>query len=167
MPNNKDQSPRFLCADEKFSDPRFIHSLFGLWAGDKFCFFMKRLIFCVVAAGVVLSMSRCATIISGSRQSVTFVAPENTRIYQDGVVIARVPEGATTVETKVKRELSSPLLMARHDDYADTPFTLKSKVNGVVFVNLLLGGLIGAGIDLATGAACKYPNYVEIEMQRE
>jgi hypothetical protein len=40
----------------------------------------------------------------------------------------------------------------------------KSDTKGMVFGNILLGGVVGAGVDIATGAAYDYPEVIAVEM---
>ncbi|MGL4573393.1 MAG: hypothetical protein ACRCV9_01240 [Burkholderiaceae bacterium] len=40
----------------------------------------------------------------------------------------------------------------------------KSSTKAMAFGNILFGGIIGAGVDVATGAAYDYPSLFEIEM---
>lgn len=116
---------------------------------------------------LLITMSSCATIFTGTRQNVTFVANEGTKIYYQGVKIAEVSEGRSQTVTRVNKCLNSQILVAKHPDYEDTPFYLQANLNGVVFLNIIWGGIIGGAIDCATGAACKFPNYVEIDMVRK
>lgn len=123
---------------------------------------MKKIIILVLIAAAFAS---CATIISGSRQSVIFSAPSGTKLYVDGVKVAEIPEGYDSVSTKLDRSLNGLDMVAKKDGYRDTHFRVKSSVNGVVFINIILGGIIGGAVDLATGAAAKFPNYIEVELQ--
>jgi phosphoketolase len=40
----------------------------------------------------------------------------------------------------------------------------KSSTKGMVAGNILFGGLIGAGVDVATGAAFDYPSLITVEL---
>lgn len=123
---------------------------------------MKKFFICAIT---LLLFTGCATIISGTRQMVVFAAPEGTRIFNDGIKLAEIPRGEEAVSVLMNRSLNGLFLIAKKDGYKDTRFFVKTSVNGVVFINILLGGVIGGAVDLATGAAAKYPNYIEIEME--
>ena len=123
---------------------------------------MKKLL--LIAVSLFLFAS-CATIITGTNQTVVFAAPAGTSIYMDGMKIAEITEGEQTCTAHIKRSISSQLLVAKKEGYKNTTFQLKAKVNGVVFVNIILGGIIGGAVDLATGAAGKYQDYIEIELE--
>lgn len=42
--------------------------------------------------------------------------------------------------------------------------TVKSSTKGMAFGNVLFGGVVGAGVDMATGAAYDYPALITVEM---
>lgn len=128
---------------------------------------MKKLLSLVLLAAVCLTFSGCATIFSGSNQSIVFSAPAGTRIYMDGFLLAEVPQGYDAVSTRVGRSLNGMSMVAKKEGYKDAYFYVRSRVNGVVFVNILLGPsmLLGGAIDLITGAAAEYPNYIQIGME--
>ena len=116
---------------------------------------------------VCIAFTGCATLFSGSRQSMVFSAPAGTKIFSDGILLAEVPEGYDAVSIMVDRRLGGMNMMARKEGYKDTLFFVRSQVNGTVFVNILLGPamLLGGAIDLITGSAAKYPNYIQIGME--
>ena len=41
---------------------------------------------------------------------------------------------------------------------------VKSSTKGMAFGNILLGGFIGAGVDMSTGAAYDYPDILVVDM---
>lgn len=130
---------------------------------------MKRFIFmAITAVALIFSFSGCASIFSGSQQMVVFSAPEGTKFYMNGIKIAEVREGDSSATVWLSRNQRSPHITAKKAGYKDANFILQARVNGAIFVNILLiyPPLIisGATIDLVTGAAAKYPNYVTIEM---
>lgn len=116
---------------------------------------------------IAFTFAGCATIFTGTTQSVVFSAPAGTRIYMDGIKIAEVPIGYDAVSVRLDKSINGSSMIARKDGYKDAYFYLKGRVNGVVFVNILLGPclIIGGAVDMVTGAAVNYPNYVEIEME--
>ena len=48
--------------------------------------------------------------------------------------------------------------------YADKDATHAAGLNGMVFGNLLIGGLIGVVVDVASGAVNQYPNEVTVQL---
>lgn len=124
---------------------------------------MKKVLFICC---VCVLFSSCATLFTGSRQSITFDAkmPE-VGIYKDGVKLGETKKDGTFT-TKIGKELSSINMMAKKEGYKNEPFFLNARFNGVSCINLL--NVIAWAIDLGTGNACKYDrNYVEIEMEKE
>ena len=121
---------------------------------------MKKIIFLILAMFTLVS---CATIFTGTKQSVIFTASEGTKFYVDGRKIAEIPAGYDSVSITVDRNINGLDMVAKKDGYRDAHFHVKATVNGVVFVNILVGAVWGA-VDIATGAAVRYPNYVEVEM---
>ena len=128
---------------------------------------MKKLLSFVLLVAFCLTMPGCATIFSGTSQSIVFSAPAGTRIYSDGILIAEVPQGYDAVSTRVNRSLNGLSMVAKKDGYKDAYFYVRPRANGVVFVNILLfpGMVLGGAIDLLTGAAAEYPNYIQIGME--
>ncbi len=49
--------------------------------------------------------------------------------------------------------------------YVTNVTSVQSATEGMAFGNILFGGLIGAGVDMSTGAAYDYPNPITIELQ--
>ena len=41
---------------------------------------------------------------------------------------------------------------------------VKSFTKGMAFGNILFGGIIGAGVDISTGAAFDYPSLISVQM---
>lgn len=121
---------------------------------------MKKFLLLILA---MFTLAGCATIFSGTKQSVVFSAPAGTKFYMDGMKIAEVPAGYDSVSVVVDRNINGMNMVAKKDGYRDTHFHVRATVNGVVFVNILIGA-VWAVVDIATGAAAKYPNYVEVEM---
>ena len=94
-----------------------------------------------------LAFTQCATIISGSKQSIIILSdPRSAHIEIDGISAGRTP-----LVTKLKRQ-SKHFVKLELDGFKPYEMTLTKKVNGWVFANILLGGIIGIGVDAATGA---------------
>lgn len=92
-------------------------------------------------------MTNCATIIHGSKQNIIIVSdPNKASIKLDGWNIGQTPYQARVTRLKehtVKIEV---------EGYAPYEITLKRQLNGWLFGNILLGGLIGVVVDVVTGA---------------
>lgn len=117
------------------------------------------LLVALISSGLVLA-SGCATIVASGPDMVPVnTQPEGARVTLDGV-----PVGITPVTVAFARHCDGVLAFDL-DAYEHTMRDENKVVNGWVFGNILLGGLIGLGIDLATSNQGKYsthPIYVEL-----
>lgn len=125
---------------------------------------MKKVIIITIAAVITLCTTGCATMLTGTSQMVILTAPAGTKIYQDGYKIGEIYPGEESIAISLRRQLTPLRLIAKKDGCKQTHFELRPNVNGVIFVNILVG-VWPFIVDIATGAATKYPNYVEIEME--
>lgn len=114
---------------------------------------------CVVTVAAIL-MASCATIIAGRTQAVYVETPEvegarcdfsDSKSVQSllpstpGAVMVRKGDGPLTVT-------------CRKEGYETKIVKVEETVSGLVFGNILLGGVVGIIIDATTGAAQKYPD---------
>jgi hypothetical protein len=96
----------------------------------------------------VLSLSTgCATIIKGTTQSVPVSSePSGADILVDGSLVGTTP---ADVELKRKRD---HLVLIQKKGYAPKSVAVVKNVGGAVWGNIIAGGLIGWGVDAASGA---------------
>nr|WP_314896682.1 PEGA domain-containing protein [uncultured Flavobacterium sp.] len=105
----------------------------------------KSIISCSLA--LTLLMSSCATVMSGSKQNVKFDSnPSTASIFIDEVEVGKTP-----FEIKLTRK-SEHTVLIKLEGYQTYQTTLTKKLNGWIFGNILVGGLIGLIIDPITGA---------------
>jgi len=107
-------------------------------------------------------VNNCASIVQGSDQVITIETPNcpgaTCRLTNnDGTYYINKTPGTITIN-KSRSELMVSC-------YIDSPSNAKltsssSKVENMTFGNILIGGIIGGGVDMATGAAYKYPSYI-------
>lgn len=105
----------------------------------------------------------CATLVGGgSTQDVSFTStPPGARVLLDGEEI-----GMTPVTSTLERK-RAVFVQLELDGYETREIAITRSVNGWVWGNLLLGGLIGLAIDYGTGAWYKLtPEEVEAELAR-
>jgi hypothetical protein len=104
----------------------------------------------VVAAGLLFVCSGCATIVTGGGpdQKVRISSePTGARVMVDGSYRGQTPlslELTRKDDHQVKMELAG---------YTTHEQTIKSGFNPMVFGNILIGGIIGVGVDLISGAS--------------
>lgn len=103
-----------------------------------------------LAAGSVLLLAACASIIHGGRQQVSISStPTNARITVNGQ-----PRGATPAVVELKRK-DLHVVRLELEGYQPAEIALRRKVSGWVWGNIVFGGLIGLAIDAGTGGMYK------------
>ena len=119
---------------------------------------------CVAAVNLV----GCASIVNGTNQSVS-VETRNGESSLSGA-------SCTLTNDKGKWFLTSPGSMVVSRSYEDLSVkcekeplapgvvTAKSSTKAMAFGNIIFGGFIGAGVDMATGAAYDYPPMLSVVM---
>ena len=129
---------------------------------------MLRLMACAAVIIAATQLGACASIVEGSSQSVLVTTPG----VQDATCTLTSPEiGAQVVHTPGSLTLSK----SKHDvqvsctkqGYNDGAGTITSNFEGMTLGNLLLGGIIGVGIDAASGAMNKYQPQVAVMMTKK
>ena len=110
-------------------------------------------------------LSACASILSGRTQTMTIESnPPGAAcdLSREGRVIGNVATtpGALMV-TKTKYDIN---LVCRKPEYHDSTAFIDSGLDGAVWGNILLGGLIGWGVDSAVGADNKYAEVTTVTM---
>ncbi|MEI7443875.1 MAG: hypothetical protein WCK28_03205 [Burkholderiales bacterium] len=125
----------------------------------------SRLLVCLALAPV---FTGCASIVSGQNQPVSV----ETRVKGEMVAGA----SCTMTNDKGKWFVTTPGTTTVQRSYTDLSVncekggavpglaTVKSTTKPMAFGNLLFGGVIGAGVDVATGAAYDYPSLITVEM---
>ena len=116
---------------------------------------------------VAFQLSACASITRGSSQSMAVdtmpvsgalceLANENGQW-----TIASTPGSTTIIRA------GGPLTVScsTEDGYAGTS-SVTSTTAGAAFGNILFGGIIGAAVDMSSGAAYDYPGQVVVSMRR-
>lgn len=123
---------------------------------------MKKTLFIITIAA---TLSSCCTIFTASKQSITFTAPNGTKIYdaETNVKIAEV-KNDNMVTTKIKKKLTDKQLIARKEGYSPTPFILETEFNASTLWNLLFWP--GFLVDLGTGKMFKWDNsIINVELE--
>jgi uncharacterized protein YceK len=118
----------------------------------------------LLIGAMCLSLSACASIVSGTTQKIgvnTSVPGarctlENAKGSWD---VSKTP-GSVTVE-----KARSPLDIECHKSGMRGHAVIDSSTEGMAFGNVVFGGLIGGGVDMATGAAYRYPVSVNVDMK--
>lgn len=119
-----------------------------------------RLFFLGVLVSIMLPS--CATLFTGTKDEIKFDSnPQGAMVYIDGVEICRTPCTA-----QVKRKLHDAMAKLELEGYKTRVITLDAKFNTVSILNFF--GLVGWGIDAATGALMRYdPKGYQIDLEKE
>lgn len=99
---------------------------------------------------MLLLSSSCATIFSGTSDSVSF----NSRPDGASILINGIPRGTTPATIQISRPgMGSNVVTLKKDGFQDMTFVMDKSFNGVSIINL--GNLLGWGIDAMSGALMK------------
>lgn len=110
----------------------------------------------------VLPIMGCASVIDGSNQSLsvktTPVSAKCSLTNDKGIWYVDTPGSVT-----VHRAYGDLEVKCKQGEYSGLA-KVKSSTKGMAFGNIILGGGIGAGVDIGTGAAYDYPGEINVKM---
>jgi hypothetical protein len=120
------------------------------------------------ACGAVLLATGCASIVGGHNQPVSV----ETKYKGENVAGAQCKlendKGSWNVTTPgsvtVRRSIADMLVSCTKEGTPPGSAKVKSSTKPMAFGNILFGGIIGVGVDVATGAAYDYPSLMALEM---
>ena len=123
----------------------------------------KKLLAAMALACVALC-SGCASIVNGQNQSVSVNTPgcepaACTLTNEKGTWFVNTPGSVV-----VRRAYGAMAVSCVKEGFAPGTATIASATKGMAFGNILLGGVIGAGVDIGTGAAYDYPELITVSM---
>jgi len=123
---------------------------------------IKKSLFVAMSAFVLLP--GCASIVSGTNQPVTVDAPgcggASCKLTNDKGSWAVTVPGSVVVS----RAYGPLTVVCTKEGFPSGTTTVNSSTKGMAFGNVLFGGIIGAGVDVSTGAAYDYPNSIIVPM---
>jgi hypothetical protein len=117
--------------------------------------FVKTLSIATMVATATIQLSSCATILSGGAPKITIYGdvPEPVTIEtEDG---AYIDVSLPTVVKANRHHIDGQRIQITSENYKFDDIVLTKTVNGWAFGNILIGGLIGWGIDLGTNCVSK------------
>lgn len=128
--------------------------------------FQKTRSLAVATVLVGASLGGCASVTSGTSQDISVVTPGVTGAQcsltsPDGNYNVTTP-GTLTV-SKSKHDIS---VNCAKQGYHDGVAVIPSNFEGMTLGNILIGGIVGVGIDAASGAMNEYPNAVQVHMEK-
>ena len=115
------------------------------------------------------ALSACASIVDGSSQSLSVktmsgpsdVAGAQCSLTNDKGVWYVTSPGSVTVH----RSYDPLNVKCEAPGYVSNAGSASSATKGIAFGNILFGGLIGAAVDVGTGAAYDYPSPIVVNLQ--
>lgn len=118
----------------------------------------------VVVAIVGAAVSGCATVVKGSGQDIAV----NSSPVEGAECVMHSSEGTWHLTTPgsahVDKSKNDIKLTCSKAGYQDANQVIPSGFEDWTLGNILLGGLIGLGVDASTGAINEYPHNVNVQM---
>jgi hypothetical protein len=125
----------------------------------------RRITRTIIVAAALIMAGGCSTIIEGTSQDISISStPSGARcdLEREGAVIANVK--ATPAVVTVRKSKYKILAKCDKAGYEQASQYLDSGVATGTFGNIIAGGVIGWGVDSATGADNRYPDAVNVMM---
>jgi len=125
---------------------------------------MKKKITILLSLSIALFTTSCASIITGTKDKIAFSStPEGAKVFHKGVEKCTTPCTA-----EIPRSLGKQTVTFAKEGFNSKEVKLTKNFNAVSLVNLLIGGVIGIGIDAATGSLTKYsPKAYTVELENK
>ena len=79
---------------------------------------------------------------------------------EGGFVVGSSPE-TLTIETA----FTEVTIICKKDGYKDTSSSVRNSYRGIVWGNVILGGVIGCAVDRSSGATCHYPSIATLVLE--
>lgn len=119
----------------------------------------------------LIALTSCASIVDGSNQSLSVETISHGREVAGANCTLKNDKGTWFVSTPgtvtVHRSYDDLNVKCTDAGYEPALITSASSTKGMAFGNILFGGLIGAGIDMSTGAAYDYPSLITVPMMAD
>ena len=130
---------------------------------------MTHLLRLMVPLAIVVLSSGCASIVSGTNQSLSITSASASGADVAGAKCSLVNDkgswyATTPGSVTVHRSYGDLSVTCTHEAHNDGTATIKSTTKGMAAGNILFGGLVGVGVDVASGAAYDYPDLIRVTM---
>lgn len=118
----------------------------------------------VVFGGMILT--GCASMTTGQNQTLSVqTCPEGAKVTlkndKGTWYIPKTPGSVT-----ILRAYSDLQILCEKEGYHPKTVAVKSSTKAMAFGNLLAGGIVGAAVDVGTGAAYDYPSVIEVALEK-
>jgi hypothetical protein len=122
----------------------------------------------VAMAALGVAVSGCATVVSGTSQTIAITTPPATGAIctltgGDGEHAQVSTPGVVTVP----RSKNDLLIDCKKPGWKEATGTIPSHFAGATLGNVLIGGVVGVGIDAASGAANHYSRAFRVPMTKD
>lgn len=121
-----------------------------------------------IAAVCAVMTTGCASIVSGQNQPLSIVTQKSGTEAPGAKCSLTNDKGAWYVtapgSVTVRRSYNDLMVNCALDGTDPGIVTVKSSTKGMAFGNILFGGVIGAGVDMSTGAAYDYPDVITVQL---
>ncbi len=110
----------------------------------------------------------CATIMEGTGQTVSINTDPSgalCRVSRNGATLGEI--SSTPGSVRVDKSKNDISVSCSKDGYKTATISQSPSFNGSTFGNILLGGIVGAGVDAATGANYNYPGTLHIPLSAD
>ena len=126
---------------------------------------MKKITLISVCFGVA-ALSGCSTVINGTHQTVSVATPavshaQCTLKNDKGIWYLKQTPGSVNIH----RSFNDLVVMCEKKGVGKKTISVKSKTQVAAFGNIVFGGAIGAGLDVANGAAYAYPLSIQVPLR--
>lgn len=111
---------------------------------------MKKILLIAILSSFLLS--GCSTIMNGTSHSLTV----NSSVQHAKVYVNEIYKGETPISLDLPTDEKTYTIKIEADGYIPYIEVLQRKASGWVWGNIFLGGLIGLGVDMATGGLYVY-----------
>lgn len=126
---------------------------------------MKNMKWIVIA--LALTLPGCAAIVDGRKQEVQVQTPGIGCAQCELTNSKGTYQSSCTPQKVTVKRAYGPLSVSCQAPGWSGKSEAESKTKGWFFGNILIGGLIGMGIDAATGAAYDYPDNIQVQMLQQ
>jgi hypothetical protein len=118
-------------------------------------------------AALGIALSGCASIVEGTTQSVAVTSPPSdgakcVLTSTEGVYYVTTP--GNVIVHKTKNDLN---VVCNEPGFKEAHVVVSPHFNGATAGNILAGGVIGIGIDAATGANYNYPDQIVVTLDSD
>lgn len=120
----------------------------------------------IILSAMVILLSSCASIVNGTHQNINVhTTPVGGAVCtlennKGRWILNRTPGSVT-----VARSFHDLRINCSKKGYRHGFAQVNSKTKAMAFGNIIFGGIIGAGVDVADGAAYDYPNDIFVNLE--